>query len=205
MDLLDLFSTPILVQRLPDMAHLNVNCLSWINARRAADPEGIHRANAGGGWHSTPDLALRRTEPCGLLLDHLVAASREALGAHYQRITPEMPLLELGVQAWAMVLEKGGYVVPHDHVGGHWSGVYYVDSGDADSGGMLSFLSPVTGAHNAPGLPPVPTDFTLTPETGMLVLFPAWLKHCVHPYQGARPRVAVSFNLSLRTRPRPAG
>ena len=35
------------------------------------------------------------------------------------------------------------------------------------------------------------------PQAGLLVVFPSWLYHWVHPYTGQRPRVAVSFNATL--------
>jgi hypothetical protein len=31
----------------------------------------------------------------------------------------------------------------------------------------------------------------------LLVIFPSWLYHWVHPYAGQTPRVAVSFNAAL--------
>jgi uncharacterized protein (TIGR02466 family) len=34
----------------------------------------------------------------------------------------------------------------------------------------------------------------VAPQTGMLVIFPAWLVHWVTPYQSDRPRISVSFN-----------
>ena len=38
----------------------------------------------------------------------------------------------------------------------------------------------------------------------MLVIFPGWLMHHVHAYRGARPRVAISCNLTLAGAPAPA-
>jgi hypothetical protein len=31
----------------------------------------------------------------------------------------------------------------------------------------------------------------------MLVVFPGWLQHYVHPYRGTRPRVAIACNLTM--------
>jgi len=42
-----------------------------------------------------------------------------------------------------------------------------------------------------------PSTFTIRPRTGMLVIFPGWLQHYVHPYRGGRPRVSLSFNVRL--------
>ena len=38
------------------------------------------------------------------------------------------------------------------------------------------------------------------PESGLLVIFPSWLYHWVHPYAGESPRIAVSFNVTLGAR-----
>lgn len=199
MDALSLFETPLYVLELPEMTDLNTRVLGWLPGRRATDP-GIQRAN-GGGWHSTPDLCVADDPVCQALMNRLVAISREALRKHYARAGVTVRSLALSVQAWIMALGDGDYVKPHDHAGAHWSGVYYVDPGDdADDGpaGAIAFSHPVTGLPQIPGLPPDPTEFSVRPKAGMLILFPAWLKHYVHPYRGARARVAVSFNISLR-------
>lgn len=196
MESLDLFSTPILTMRLPDMAGVNAAFLDWVQHRRTVDPTGIQRSNLN-GWHSVPDLAIRKGEPCAPLLDRVVAVTRELLRAHYRRVTDAVPPLELAVQAWVMVLGRGGFVAPHDHAGAHWSGVYYATAGDGETG-ALSFLHPVSGVVNVPGLPADPCEFSIQPEPGLLVVFPAWLRHYVQPYQGTSLRVSLSFNATLR-------
>jgi hypothetical protein len=34
------------------------------------------------------------------------------------------------------------------------------------------------------------------PQAGLIVIFPSWLYHWVHPYAGHTPRIAVSFNVT---------
>jgi hypothetical protein len=41
------------------------------------------------------------------------------------------------------------------------------------------------------------TTETVLPESGRLVMFPAWLLHQVRPYRGAGERISIAFNLSL--------
>lgn len=198
-DALRLFETPLYVLDLPDMTDLNAQVLAWLPGRRAAD-EGIQRSNSG-GWHSTPDLTVADDPVCKALMNRLVMVSRETLRGHYQRAGVTVNTLSLSVQAWAMVLEHNDYVTPHDHAGAHWSAVYYVDAGDDPAEGLagnIAFSHPVTGLPQIPGLPTDPTEFSLQPKAGILVMFPAWLRHYVHPYRGTRPRVAVSLNITLR-------
>ena len=34
-------------------------------------------------------------------------------------------------------------------------------------------------------------------RTDMLVVFPGWLQHYVHPYRGTRPRIAIACNVTM--------
>jgi hypothetical protein len=77
--------------------------------------------------------------------------------------------------------------------------VYYVDAGtqppDRSLSGVLEFLDPRAGveAVTAPG-DPYGEPVRIRPEAGLIVIFPSWLYHWVHPYTGSTPRIAVSFN-----------
>jgi hypothetical protein len=108
----------------------------------------------------------------------------------------------LSVSAWATLCRAGAYHAPHSHPDSAWSGVYYVDPGtgtpDQPLSGFLEFLDPRAGveAVTAPG-DPYGDPFRIRPEAGLLVLFPSWLYHWVHPYAGNTPRIAVSFNATL--------
>jgi hypothetical protein len=37
----------------------------------------------------------------------------------------------------------------------------------------------------------------VTPEVGMLVLFPSWHLHAVHPYHGETERISIAFNARI--------
>src|SRR4029453_3232072 len=108
----------------------------------------------------------------------------------------------LSASAWATICRAGAYHAAHSHPDSAWSGVYYVDAGtgnpDRPLSGVLEFLDPRAGVEgvSAPGDPdgePVP----VRPEAGLLMVFPSWLYHWVHPYAGQTPRIAVSFNVAL--------
>jgi hypothetical protein len=116
---------------------------------------------------------------------------------------PPLPRYRYGVHGWAMVLERGDYVVLHEHGEAHWSTVYYVDAGDDDAAesGLLAFVDPRRGGRSVPGADLFPTTFTVRPRTGTLVIFPGWLQHYVHPYRGSRPRISISCNLVMEAAP----
>ena len=72
------------------------------------------------------------------------------------------------------------------------------DNPDRPLSGVLEFLDPRAGveAVTAPG-DPYGEPVRVRPEAGLLVIFPSWLYHWVHPYAGQTPRIAVSFNATL--------
>jgi len=101
--------------------------------------------------------------------------------------------------AWANLLRRGDYFSPHTHPDAAWSGVLYVEAGDTgeEHGGFLSFRDPRAGATMVSAATNrFDTACTVHhyPQTGELVVFPAWLVHWVVPYQGERPRISVAFN-----------
>ena len=69
---------------------------------------------------------------------------------------------------------------------------------DQPLSGVLEFLDPRAGvdAVTAPG-DPYGEPFRVRPQAGLLIVFPSWLYHWVHPYTGQTPRIAVSFNAAL--------
>src|SRR5260370_18835012 len=71
--------------------------------------------------------------------------------------------------------------------------------GEQPLSGMLEFLNPRAGAEavSAPG-DPYGEPFRVRPQAGLLVVFPSWLYHWVHPYAGETPRIAISFNATIR-------
>jgi hypothetical protein len=165
---------------------------------------GIARSNVG-GWHSIPDLS-QRPEPCyQTIMQRVVAGTRALLVkiARSQDLDADLRY-RYGIQAWAMVMRDGDYTVVHDHAHAHFSVAYYADAGDADPStpsGQLTFVDPRRTGATVPGLDLYPAQFAITPETGMLVVFPGFLQHFVHAYRGTRPRVTISANVQLELDP----
>lgn len=142
----------------------------------------VGRSNIG-GWHSQTDF-LDRPEPAVTALANWViwAANQivdASAGADSFKGT-------LSVSAWATICRAGAYHAPHSHPDSAWSGVYYVAAGsespDHPLSGMLEFLDPRAGveAVSAPG-DPYGEPFRIAPKAGLLVVFPSWLYHWVHP------------------------
>jgi uncharacterized protein (TIGR02466 family) len=200
MDRFALFPTPLFVYDVGNVADLNRELGERLRAEAQASP-GVRRANVG-GWHSPPDLALR-PDPCyraiiKIIVDHVGATHSKVVAAKDHAPSPPW---QFAAQAWAMVMRNGDYTIAHDHGEAHWSTTYYVDAGDADlertpDSGAFAVLDPRRSGRPIPGLESGAT-FTIRPRTGMLVVFPGWLQHYVHPYRGTRPRIAIPCNVTM--------
>ncbi len=141
------------------------------------------------GWQSGDDFFHWSAETRAL--GKLVADA--VMGAH------EAELPEISLFGWANLFTRGVYFSPHRHADAAWSGVYYVDAGDSggDAGGQLVLGDPRAGAGMVIGDSnrfDSPSSIEITPRTGELLIFPAWLVHWVTPYQSDAPRISVSFN-----------
>jgi uncharacterized protein (TIGR02466 family) len=159
----------------------------------------LGRSNIG-GWHSRTDF-LNRPEPAvAALASWITWAVNRMVDA---TAGPGSFKGVMSASAWATICRAGAYHAPHSHPESSWSGVYYVDAGtnnaDRSLSGVLEFLDPRAGleAGTAPG-DPYAEPVRVRPEAGLIVIFPSWLYHWVHPYAGHSPRIAVSFNVTGR-------
>ena len=191
------FPTVIGQFRVPDAESMNQDLRAIILADEGSYMS-LGRSNIG-GWHSRPDF-LNRSEPAVSALTTWVTwVVRQMIDT---TAGPGAFKGTLSFSAWASICRNGAYHAPHSHPDSAWSGVYYVDSGTMNSNharsGVLEFLDPRAGveAVSAPG-DPYGEPVRVYPESGLLVIFPSWLFHWVHPYAGESPRIAVSFNAAL--------
>jgi uncharacterized protein (TIGR02466 family) len=191
------FPTLLGQSRVPDAEAMNQDLQTLILAEEARHVS-LGRSNIG-GWHSRTDF-LNRPEPAvAALTNWLTWALRQMI-----HVTAGSGSFKgtLSVSAWATICRAGAYHAPHSHPDSAWSGVYYVDAGtnnpDRPLSGVLEFLDPRAGveAVTAPG-DPYGSPVRVRPEAGLIVVFPSWLYHWVHPYAGQTPRIAVSFNATL--------
>lgn len=200
MDRFALFPTPLFVYDIPNVEALNRELAERLRAESEASPS-LRRANVG-GWHSSPDLAHRADDTYRAMIksivDHVDATHAKIVSG---RSPAPASKWRFAAQAWATVMRNGDYTIAHDHGEAHWSTSYYVDAGDADlertpDSGAFSVLDPRRGGVPAPGLD-LGSTFTVRPRSGMLVVFPGWLQHYVHPYRGTRPRVMIACNVTM--------
>jgi uncharacterized protein (TIGR02466 family) len=188
------FPTAIGRWLVPDAESMNQELQAIILAEEGKY-SSLGRSNIG-GWHSRTDF-LNREEPAVMALTNWItwAVNQMIAATAGGSFTGTV-----SVSAWATICRNGSYHAPHSHPDSAWSGVYYVDAGqiaaDRSLSGVLEFIDPRAGveAVTAPG-DPYGEPMRVRPEAGLIVIFPSWLYHWVHPYAGHTPRIAVSFNV----------
>ena len=157
----------------------------------------VGRSNVG-GWRSRNDLFHWDVPELKELGAWIMDRVRQVVE---ETAKPDRYRGSISAVGWATICRAGNYHAPHIHPESAWSGVYYVETGDPDSeiplSGCLELLDPrpAAGGINTPG-DPFGHPFRIAPVGGLLVLFPGWLTHWVHPHSGGRERIAISFNVA---------
>lgn len=113
------------------------------------------------------------------------------------------------LQGWANINRLGDYHDPHNHPHSYLSGTYYVRVSQAQEkigsrkdvrSGCISFYDPRSAANMTAirSDPNIEAEFTVKPRTGLILLWPAFLQHFVHPNLTEDPRISISFNVVLK-------
>lgn len=97
---------------------------------------------------------------------------------------------------WSVRLRSSGYHFNHYHPDGWLSSACYIQLppglGVHDGEGWLEFGEPAF-----PTTPPLPAEYFVRPEPGLLVLFPAWFWHGTVPFRAAPDagRLTIAFDV----------
>lgn len=199
------FGTPIAAYPWPESEKLNA-ALREVILKVEAKHGGIKRSNVG-GWHSQTDL-LNWDHDCVRSLRERIRKMSVDMTAAVVTGAESKRRLSFAVDAWANVSRDGDYNNVHDHPMAIWSGVYYVAAGEADPdiamNGKLELLDP-RPAINMLRLESSIFEgrYLIDPLPGLMVFFPSWLKHFVHPFRGKGERISISFNIIMKDAERP--
>jgi uncharacterized protein (TIGR02466 family) len=195
-DVILTYGTPLLQRRIEAMLPHNAALAELALRLRAAVP-GASKSNAG-GWHSAGNI-FEREEPGIALLTQHVRAALLHMSMLVKQITAPRVEFDATLYGWINVNGPGDYNTPHCHPGGTWSGVYYIRTGpevpDRPNSGRIQFMDPRTRCDL--GATPCIAHTRLvgiTPADGMLLIFPSYLEHYVHPYFGTGERITLAFN-----------
>lgn len=192
----NLFATPLLSHLWPDSADLNAALRASILDQARRHPGSV-RTNMG-GWHSEPGLLEFCGEAGTRLIRRMDAMVKEATLRLYAEFGQAPQHATWSLSAWANVNRRGDFNQLHTHPGATWSGVYYVDPGEADPaapGTAIQLYDPDPARANL-FFPELSTANVLfKPDPGLMILFPSYVPHAVPPHRGARERISVAFNV----------
>ena len=153
------------------------------------DP-GVKKTNRN-GWHSTTEMHLKSEYQ--QLVQELYKMQEEIYQEEWLDRKPKLGNM------WANINYPGGYNRPHVHPNCLFSGVYYVKANK--NSGVFVANDPRPGIQTImpirkSGRPPkhLWREVHLEPIPGRIIMFPAWLWHCVEPNQSNDIRISISFN-----------
>lgn len=205
-DVLLTYGTLILQRRLEAMLPHNQGLADYARKLKATEP-GAVKSNTG-GWHSDGNIFTRNEPLIGALAQHLQVAIQQ-LSMVAMQITAPRVEFQASLFGWINVNGQGDYNNPHYHPGTTWSGVYYIRTGAEAPGkpmsGRIEFMDPRTRCEVGPNVAMGHAGIMrVAPEDGMLLMFPSYLEHYVHPYFGPGDRITLAFNSLVQTlRPLP--
>ncbi|HEY9601661.1 MAG TPA: 2OG-Fe(II) oxygenase family protein [Allocoleopsis sp.] len=188
-----LWATPIAIRVFDEIQDLNAYLEGKILELKELD-YGISKSNCL-GWHSTGNLF--QILPSELNEFHKMIV--QFISDYIAELNPNRNQVDVELFAWANILDKGGYHNVHTHPSSHLSGVYYINPGEPDpqnlNSGLIGFSDPRDGASMiANSYLDYGASYQYKPETGMLLMFPSYLSHWVHPFTGNGKRITISFN-----------
>ena len=105
-------------------------------------------------------------------------------------------------ESWFIRYNKGGFIFPHNHGDCSWSCVYYVRIGK-DAGkknGSTFFLRPYSGSSpklDFGGKYAREDTVVVNAEEGKLLVWPNYIYHGSHPYEGKEDRMIISANFTV--------
>ncbi len=202
----DYFPTSLLEAEELIPIHLNDEVREYIEMLR--DLSGKPKDKS---WHSDFSLLLNPVSCMAQLRDHVDQAF-DAFCAHWMKNDqdelggPEVSDPKKGhttkeMWSWAVIQKAHDYVPPHVHPDATFSCVYYCHVPKMTyPEGHLEFLNPVPGAS-------VTMPFRhrerliVEPKSRMLVIFPAYFQHWVHPFKDSSSgdRISLGFDIRINT------
>lgn len=191
----DLWPTSFLRRKLDNIDAANEALLSLILEQEAARQDMTVD-------YSSENLFLKSSPATDWLkqcIDKTVADYFRKMSVNYD--------IQWSVQGWANINRLGDYHSLHNHPHSYLSGTYYIKVPVARGGsrsdlnpGAISFFDPRPQANLTAimGDGQIDPEFRILPEPGLMLLWPSFLHHMVHPNLSDEPRVSVSYNVLLK-------
>lgn len=200
------FGNPILAMDCIEAGPLNEQLASLIRNLEKRAP-GLKQSNRG-GWQSEKNLHTIKCESVTQLLALIDMAVRRMMAEVIGQVDISQIERTWDVLAWANINRQFDFNTVHYHIGGFWSGVYYVTVPDNMSAGdgTIAFKNPTFNAMlaNLIRSPRALRDafkpnIRITPKPGMLLMFPSWLEHSVDAHHATGERISVAFDVLYKS------
>ena len=188
------FSTPIWSSKIENYQTVNDNMLNYITYLQKKDSDGVIKSNFK-GWHSK-NFNMKDEEPKNFIEEIKTNINTAINDMDWDLQTQEVKISNM----WAIINTKGSLNQKHHHSNSDLSAAYYV-SAEKNCGDII-FYDPRPARvykHPIAKKPNIlnATINSISPEPGMLILFPSYLEHSVNPNLSDHKRIVISFNLSL--------
>lgn len=181
------FATTIWSVELPQLAPHLEEWTQALDAKMAAEKEGVGRSTRG-GWSGPKTLF--EEPPFKPLAQEATKQFGQCL-----RAMGVPNGFRFALEAWGNIHERGGYNKLHIHREAILSGVFYLSRPD-DSGAIVLhdprpgtlFSRPFGAGVNRW------SELRLTPPTGSMLMFPNWMEHSVEPNLSDERRYSIAIN-----------
>ena len=188
------FSTPIWTSKIEKSQVVNKNMLNYITNLQKKDPEGVIKSNFK-GWHSK-NFDMKDEEPQNFIEKIKTNINTAINDMGWDLQTQEVKISNM----WAIINTKGSLNQKHHHSNSDLSAAYYV-SAEENCGDIIFYDPRPATVYKHPIAKEAnilnATINSISPEQGMLILFPSYLEHSVDPNLSEHKRIVISFNLSL--------
>jgi uncharacterized protein (TIGR02466 family) len=196
-----LFATPLVIHDWPNSEQFNRDLAELVYGSKKADKHGYGTRSNAGGWQSPGNL-ITWQDPAVETFRQRIEKLVGNLLQEVARDTGKNRSFRLLIDAWANINKKGDYNVVHTHPNCMWSGVYYVQRGEPDKSipysGLLELLDPREAANYIQIRHSVFDGREFVENIpGRMLLWPSWVKHWVHPFQGEGDRISIAFNVNV--------
>ncbi len=188
------FSTPVWISELENHESINQELKNFIYLEKEKDPAGKRKSNIK-GWHSKNfDL---QSEHLKRFIQSISLNIRDATLDMGWDIENQIVKI---TSMWSIINNKDSFNERHHHGNSALSAAYYVEANQKS--GDIVFYDPRSAFTFSHPENSKITDLnaqtkSITPKSGMLVLFPSFLDHSVNPSTTNEDRIVISFNVSL--------
>jgi len=170
-----------------------------VSLNRLHDPQGhaLLFQSLRNGTETTQDLS-RSTDPAIQALFNAFAAPIREYLEHIGRGSDPLRRRNNGRWrfngSWSVRLHSSGYHANHTHPRGWISSACYIELPDCMSEGRSGEGILTFGEPGIATTPRLGSEYSVRPETGMLVLFPSYFWHGTVPFRSSQARLTVAFD-----------